>query len=723
MSSARRPVLFSILVTALALRLLFLDAQPLWWDEGYSVYFSTESLSRLIELTSFDIHPPLYYVFLKAWFALVGVSPIRARLLSVLLGVLAVRLMWHVAHRLAPRPVASVATVLLAISPLHIYYSQEVRMYALLVLLTLTSVMGLLEACRTGGRRHWVSLVLLATATMLTQYYGLLIVVALALIWWWLRRSAPSAFAHIPEPRAAARWLMLLGVLYAPWALYTAPRLYAYVVGKVAIEADRPLSVGTFALRHAVAFSVGHLMPQQVELGVGAFPFVALALLGTWYGWQRAKWQVGLLLIWLWVPAVGTFLVNLIAPFTDPRIERQLIAALPPFLLLVAWGVEALRRPLPRPWITEWMPLTFRGRVAIAFAASLLLLVADALSLAGFYTIPRYPEDDYRPLLAHVAARQGPGDAWLAVYPWQIGYLRAYLPEKRPAEVAVPLNWSEDEGARRTGVRALYAQFARLWFPAFQVKGRMLEERLAATLRQEGVPVWDEWYGTTRLWLTARADTSAEGEPHVTFSGGNVLRRVAYRASPVPAGVGVVPVVLTWEGPTDNRRLSLQLVGPGGTVWGEFDTPLEVPETRAGVPVEPGTPPLRYTLRLTLYQADTGRPYDVLDAGGNPIAPFYTLGELTVTRPPAPIPTTALPIQRPMDLTFGNEVRLLGASLVTDTVQTGDTLPVVLFWRAQADVSGDYRINAGIRGGREVLKTCWRRGKEAGRRVQPSFWA
>ena len=34
-------------VAALALHLLRLNWQPLWWDEGYSVYFATEPLARM----------------------------------------------------------------------------------------------------------------------------------------------------------------------------------------------------------------------------------------------------------------------------------------------------------------------------------------------------------------------------------------------------------------------------------------------------------------------------------------------------------------------------------------------------------------------------------------------------------------------------------------------------------------------------------------------------
>lgn len=38
---------------------LRLGWQPLWWDEGYSLYFATEPLGRMAALTAHDIHPPV----------------------------------------------------------------------------------------------------------------------------------------------------------------------------------------------------------------------------------------------------------------------------------------------------------------------------------------------------------------------------------------------------------------------------------------------------------------------------------------------------------------------------------------------------------------------------------------------------------------------------------------------------------------------------------------
>ena len=50
----------AVLVTAAAIRALGLDAQPLWWDEGWSVYFASLPVAEMADAAS-DIHP-LYYL-------------------------------------------------------------------------------------------------------------------------------------------------------------------------------------------------------------------------------------------------------------------------------------------------------------------------------------------------------------------------------------------------------------------------------------------------------------------------------------------------------------------------------------------------------------------------------------------------------------------------------------------------------------------------------------
>jgi hypothetical protein len=47
-------------------------------------------------------------------------------------------------------------------------------------------------------------------------------------------------------------------------------------------------------------------------------------------------------------------------------------------------------------------------------------------SLWGFYNVPRYADDDYRPLIARTVEQGLPGDTVFCVYPWQVGYWRSY---------------------------------------------------------------------------------------------------------------------------------------------------------------------------------------------------------------------------------------------------------------------------------------------------------
>ena len=80
---------------AIALRVIRLDFQPLWWDEGYSVFFATRDFSTMLARTAVDIHPPLYYAVLQIWILFAGKSDIALRLLSVGIGVAIIPVALH----------------------------------------------------------------------------------------------------------------------------------------------------------------------------------------------------------------------------------------------------------------------------------------------------------------------------------------------------------------------------------------------------------------------------------------------------------------------------------------------------------------------------------------------------------------------------------------------------------------------------------------------------
>ncbi|MGD8735923.1 MAG: hypothetical protein PVJ85_04125, partial [Anaerolineae bacterium] len=83
-SRHHRLLVLALILVALGLRLARLSFQPLWWDEGWSVYFASSELRTIFELTAVDIHPPLYYVLLHYWTQFLGSGVVAIRLFSVL---------------------------------------------------------------------------------------------------------------------------------------------------------------------------------------------------------------------------------------------------------------------------------------------------------------------------------------------------------------------------------------------------------------------------------------------------------------------------------------------------------------------------------------------------------------------------------------------------------------------------------------------------------------
>ena len=127
-----------VMLLATFARLWGLGTQSLWMDEAFSYLFGTLPLGMAWETMIVDaVHPPLYYLLLRPWLALVGESELVLRFPSAVVGVLTVAILYRAERCWLDRRTAGWAPLLLALNPFHIWYSQEARMYALLGLLSL----------------------------------------------------------------------------------------------------------------------------------------------------------------------------------------------------------------------------------------------------------------------------------------------------------------------------------------------------------------------------------------------------------------------------------------------------------------------------------------------------------------------------------------------------------------------------------------------------------
>ena len=162
---------------ALGLRLLGLQRNELSFDEAFSALVASASPTEILAELNNDSSPPLYYLLLYLWRAVEGSGPAALRGLSVLCGVTAVFLAYRLGRRLWGADVAWLGALLLAVSPLHIYYSQQVRPYALFVLLALGSLSCLEWLKRSKSSYVGLFYSFVTALALYTHNYGLFLLI------------------------------------------------------------------------------------------------------------------------------------------------------------------------------------------------------------------------------------------------------------------------------------------------------------------------------------------------------------------------------------------------------------------------------------------------------------------------------------------------------------------------------------------------------------------
>lgn len=210
----RRP--FQIVVIAVlflvyaSLRWNGIDDACLWFDEIFSVHAAEQPWDRILDFVIADlVHPPLFYILLKLWIGIGGSDLLWVRLLPFVFSLIAVIPFLLLARELKLKfHTIAFALFLVSVSGILINYTQRVRMYTLLMALTLMSIWLFVRWIRTG--KGIVPLVIVNIFVIYTQYFGAFVigceVLAILILY---REKWRSAIAIALVPFAA----------FVPWVI------------------------------------------------------------------------------------------------------------------------------------------------------------------------------------------------------------------------------------------------------------------------------------------------------------------------------------------------------------------------------------------------------------------------------------------------------------------------------------------------------------------------
>jgi uncharacterized membrane protein len=408
-----------IVIIALGVWLRFHDLgrQSLWQDEIHTVLYVNDSPSFAAvvqRVATWDVHGPLYYLLLRGHVAVLRglqqpISEVNLRILSALLGSLALIAVWLLAQRIFTNPVYALGMLALAAaSPYAVVYAQELRMYSLVqVLAPLALYFALCLWDRPGRQWLWPAagfvgtcLLLLYSSLIGTFFVGGLGAAVLVLAWS-ERREHPARWTRV---------LLLGGLIlagYLPWL---------GVMWRQSTKLQGGISTGQVFTnpREFFKFAFENLMFHAWKIGP-AFGAVSKAF--------RLLWPLGLLALWspegrrehrlVWLSFAVVFLLQYGATYGRPFHTGRYVSAWWPFALYFAVAAfYGLERALAwvRPSLARLAPWLLAG-----FMFACIWVSAQQLQ----YYFRDYIKENWREAVPRLNAMLGPDDAVLVFDDWQ----------------------------------------------------------------------------------------------------------------------------------------------------------------------------------------------------------------------------------------------------------------------------------------------------------------
>lgn len=394
-------ILGIVLAGAALLRLYALSSESFWFDETYSVWVARHSVGWHIELSTQRIFPPLYYLLLHFWLRL-GSSEFAVRSLSVLIGLGSIGAAYGLAKGLFDRRVGLLSALLLAVSPLHIWYSQEARMYILVAALGLYSAYFMLLALREGKLWHWIAYVLSTAMLMNAHYFAIFLVpfqnayalylllrrqVDRTVLWRWIASQVSVAvlsvigLAGIFSAESGYWWGLLDTWHGAPGIADLLGLMFEFSLGTTV--QGRLIYWGTLAV-------FGLCILWGLLYVIGRRAGALKRGIATVDGWIDIDGIV-LVLLYLLVPLSTVFFLS---QFRSFWVLRYIFPFLPPYCILVAYGLSRM------PLILRW---TMVG----------LVVLASLWAVTDIYRDEQ--KENWRAVIQYLSAREEAGDVILLV--------------------------------------------------------------------------------------------------------------------------------------------------------------------------------------------------------------------------------------------------------------------------------------------------------------------
>lgn len=372
-------MIWFILAIGLILRLISLN-QSLWLDEAINV-LATQHYSFLGMLTEYakgDFHPPLYFAILWVWTNIFGIGEIAVRIPSIIFGLFTIYVVYLIGQKLHSKKLGLLAALLLAINPLHIYYSQEARMYSLAALVVSINVFLFIKLLKKE-KVNLIALIFSNLLILLSDYVAYLIFPAELVIIFLTGKIAASSRKTGLLAMTWFKSLLMAGIFSIWWIPIFLSQLNVGSIASVNLPTWK-FVVGSFDLKAIpltfVKFVIGRIsISDKLAYSIIILPVGFVFLFLIWKGIKTVNiFGRKFLLVWFAVPVALAAVVSLVIPVYS---YFRLLYTLPAFIIIISLGI-----------------LAFKSRLRLAFLATVILI--EITSSLIYLINPSFQREDWR---------------------------------------------------------------------------------------------------------------------------------------------------------------------------------------------------------------------------------------------------------------------------------------------------------------------------------------
>lgn len=254
-------ILTIILMLAAFLRIYGADFQSIAIDEILSMNNSDPKLTlkQLYDSVLFwEYLPHLYFYLLRIVFEIFGFTTMVGRLFSAFIGIVGVYAIYLLGKEIFNKRVGLIAALFLSVNYMHIFYSQEIRLYGMLFLFSILSFYRLVIFIKNSTLKNAIYYGIFTGLIINAHFFGFITIFSQCLILlFFIIKSAPEKRKKLFINSLIAGFVVMLVILPGYAAIIRMLEIKSFWLAAPTADVYETLIKGFFGNSEMVLFGIG----------------------------------------------------------------------------------------------------------------------------------------------------------------------------------------------------------------------------------------------------------------------------------------------------------------------------------------------------------------------------------------------------------------------------------------------------------------------------------